>query len=232
MADADSQTSTTSHPAPDIVPEILSNHWYEIPDWPPGRELWSFYVTLAGQTDLHATVGHYQNILGALPQLDMVPASSLHITIQGTRFVDEADPGEVIQVAEILERRLSTFEFPTLSTLSPTTDTDAIFLPVVPRNPFLELRNEIIRTVTAELGEEHLYRLPEPKNGFDPHISIAYANSELDSREVFDLLRHTASARTEFHVHDLSLIKLKREQRRWLWTDERPIRLGRVAQPI
>ena len=35
------------------VPVNLVNHWTHLPEWWPGRRLWVFYVTYAGQPELH-----------------------------------------------------------------------------------------------------------------------------------------------------------------------------------
>lgn len=208
------------------VPELLIDHWAEMPHWPEHRELWSFYLTLAGQQDLHRVVRHYQDQLRPLEGLDLVDPSALHITIQGIRFVDETDARSVEVLAEAVRRRLGEVDLPVLSTLGPETDTDAVQLPVVPRESVVRVRDVIQAAVREELGDDFLYKLPEPRNGFDPHVTIAYVNREMHNREIVEALHRAPAPRASFRVEHASLVRLSRRSRRWSWDGERPLAIG------
>jgi 2'-5' RNA ligase len=148
-------------------------------------------------------------------ELDPVEHAGLHITLQGIRFVDETDDADIDLLADAVGRRLSAMDLPELSTAHPETDTDAVQLPILPRDPFVQLRDAIQSTVDSELGGDFLYRLPEPRNGFDPHVTIVYA-----------VLHAAPAPRASFHVRHASLIKLRRRTRRWSWEGERALAIG------
>lgn len=209
--------------------ETLINHWQEVAGWPTDRQLWSFYLTLADQTDVHRVVEHYQRYLRSLSQLDMIAVPSLHITIQGIRFVDEANPDQIDHLANAMRLKLAELDLPILSTGRLETDTDALQLPVLPRDPLVRLRDDIQATIRSEIGDDYLYKLPEPKNGFNPHLSLAYANSEVSSAEIRAALGGAREMHATFRVGHLSLLKLRRETRRWSWQDERALQIGTPA---
>lgn len=211
---------------PAYAPERLVNHWAELAGWPPDRELWSFYITLAGHRQLHRVVDHYQQLLRPFCELDLVEHANLHITLQGIRFVDETDDATIDLLADAVGRRLSAMDLPELSTAHPETDTDAVQLPILPRDSVVQLREAIQSTIESELGGDFLYRLPEPRNGFDPHVTIAYANQGIDNRAIYAVLHAAPAPRASFRVEHASLIKLRRRTRRWSWEGERALAIG------
>ncbi len=206
--------------------EMLKSHWYEIPDWPPGRQLWSAYLTFSAVTSLHDVVEHYQQFLRHIPELDMVERGFLHATIQGIQFTDELHEHDIDRVVTTLREYLGAFTPQEFVTGAPETDTDAVQLPIYPSEPLHGLRSMLRNAIKESLSDVELYTLPEPANGFSPHVSIAYANAPISVRHIHEALDAIPPRVAGFSPLSIAIIKLRRESRRWSWTDELLVPLG------
>ncbi len=206
--------------------EILQNHWYEIPDWPPGRQLWSVYLTFGTVASVLDVVDHYQQFLRPMPELDMVEPGFLHATIQGIQFTDELHERDIDRLVMTLREYLGAFSPQEFVTGAPETDKDAVQLPIYPSEPLHALRSMLRNGIKESLTSVELYTLPEPTNGFSPHVSIAYANAQISVRRIHEALEAIPPRVAGFTPLSVAIIKLRRESRRWSWTDELLVPLG------
>jgi hypothetical protein len=204
------------------VPQSLVNHWTHLPEWWPGRRLWVFYLTYAGQRDLHAAVRDYQGALDGIDELDLVHESWLHTTIQGVTFADELGPDEIVQLEAEARAAIGRAHLPALTVSRPVLDNDAVSMPVDPVDPVLAVRAELRACVTRTLGADKLYQLPQPRGGFRPHISIAYVNADVpDAGWIQHQLDRIAAPDLAVPVPQVSIVLLAREGGRWFWDHER-----------
>jgi hypothetical protein len=213
--------------------EGLVNHWRHLPEWRPGRHLWAFYLTFGAEPDLHALAQTYRDQLSGIRELDPVDSRWLHVTIQGVAFADELDAGHIDAIEREVSDVLGGQWLPTLSLDPAALDYDAISMHVTPTDEIHCLRAEIRGCVNRAVGDGSLYRLPEPPGGFNPHISIAYANSPMSQTDDIRVrLARVAPPDLQIDVPHVSLVQLRREDRRWFWNHERAIAFRhRVPEP-
>jgi hypothetical protein len=203
------------------VPERLVNHWTHLPEWWPGRRLWVFYLTFAGEPALYAAVRAYQAVLQGIDELDLVHQSWLHTTIQGIAFADELAAEAIGAIERDARAAIGDAELPALTVAPPVLDHDAISMPVDPVDELVAVRRELRASVIRTLGHGGLYQLPQPLTGFRPHISIAYVNRDVpDADGIQRRLDVVAAPDLVIPVPQVSLVLLGREGGRWFWDDE------------
>jgi 2'-5' RNA ligase superfamily protein len=195
----------------------LVNHWTESPHWRPGRELWTFYLTIPGDPAAQALVRSYQDSMVGFEHLDLILEEWLHATIHGLDFAEALDSESAHRIFDHVADALEGVAFPPMTLEAPELDTDAIYLPLRPAHPLVEIRRLILEAAAVVLGDRQLFQLPEPTNGFDPHISIAYANGDVPAYEVSARLATVPHPTLLMQPPTLTLVLLRREDRRWSW---------------
>lgn len=204
----------------------LRNHWTRLPEWTPSRRLWAFYVTFQKHAQLHDLVHAYQRELSSLPGLDMVDSAFLHVTIQGVAFNDQLDMVRVQAATDAVGAAIRGLELSAVTVQDATVDTDAIALPIVAPRDLHIVKGIVDDNLRDVLGGIELYRLPEPEFGFDPHISMAYANRSVPRATILSRLERVANGPVSITIENLSLISLAREGNRWWWDYERQLPFG------
>jgi hypothetical protein len=213
-------------PTRTAAPGILRNHWTPRPGWSPDRSLLATYLTLDGSPDAVAVLQGYQAALTDLPQLDLVPAEWLHVTVQGIAFSDEVPAAAGARLAAALAERLAHLAPPRVRLDAPEPGGEGVFLPLTPAHELAPVREAIRATATAELGLAALYGLPGQDGAFSPHASFAYTNADLAVDEVMIRLATVAHAPVELEVTSVSVIALRQSDRRWWWTDRYDVGIG------
>ncbi|GAB6900129.1 2'-5' RNA ligase family protein [Kineosporia succinea] len=201
----------------------LHDHWVEMPEWQPGRELWAFYLTFADAHALHARVARDQAALTRVHHLDPIPRPRLHLSVQGIAFRDLVHDAEIERLADVVREAVSRRPLPRLLAGPAANDYDAVSLPVQPAAEIVALRDLVRLTAYDLIGPERIYQLPESESGFVPHVSIAYSSAEISGEELAAGLEHTSPETTEIDVRHLSLVALRRANRAWSW--QREVRL-------
>ncbi len=205
----------------------LVNHWTDLPGFTPGRALYACYLTGDGQSDLHRLVDAYQAELVELGDLDLIQREWLHMTVQGVAFTDELTTGEMDRVAMAIGERLADVRPPVAQAGPAVLSADAVYLPVTPAEPVVALRDAIRAAVAETVPADRLYALPGQDDGqFAPHVSLAYVNTPGPAAPVAERLARVDAAPAELHYEHASLIALRRDDRRWAWTDEIRIPIG------
>ncbi|MBT0771153.1 hypothetical protein KIH74_19590 [Kineosporia sp. J2-2] len=208
-----------------MATDTLRDHWGEAPEWDGGKRLWALYLTFPDQIALNARILRDQQALRELGGLTAISLPSIHLTMQGIAFQHTVSESTVLRITERVAGALEEHPVPTLLAMPAEAVRDAVCFPVRPAAELTGLR-EMIRAVAAdEIGEERLYRLPEPPGGFDPHISIAYAHSFVPAADLGRAMAGTERTPTPFEAAHLSLIDLTRGNRSWTWTRERRLPL-------
>jgi 2'-5' RNA ligase len=213
-------------PPPDPSVEEVRDHWWWRPGWRVGRRFYTWHLTFAGQTELHALVAAYQAQLAKLPGLDLVPPEWLHLTMQGLGFTDEISEQDVHAIAEVARQRLAQLPPARLSfhraTIRPSGE--AIALPPEPADAVRDIRN-CIRDAIADVWEAN--NVPEPAEGFQPHVSIAYVNAPGLAAPVYAALNRTNAEPATVAIAHATLIILDRDLHMYQWTDLRRVGLQR-----
>jgi 2'-5' RNA ligase len=203
------------------------NHWTELSEWWPGRSLFACYLTFETQPQLHQVVTAYQGALADLPALDLIWQEWLHLTVQGIAFTDELDPGQADQLAAAVRDELAVQPSREFRLAPPLIGSDGVYLPAAEPQPLAAVRESVAAAVGRMLAPRSLYALPGQGGGeFVPHVSIAYANGEVPREAVMDRLRGVDVPSVTVRCDAVSMINLRRDHRRWAWTDAMKIPFG------
>jgi 2'-5' RNA ligase len=158
----------------------------------------------------------YSQLLAKLPILDPVPVRWLHLTTQGIGFTDEVSRGDVDQIVSAARRRCAALA-PFSVTLGPAhVDPEVIFLPVQPAAPLAQVRQAIRDAIGEVWGQDNV---PEPPNGFRPHVSLAYSNAAGPIEPVAEAVSGYTPHTAEVTVSSVSLIDLNRDNQAYEWVD-------------
>lgn len=204
----------------------LVNHWTDAPEWFPGRALFACYATFDGDPELQALVRRYQGEVADLPELDPIRPEWLHLTIQGIAFADQLRPGEQQRIAAAVAAGLAAVSPPVMTLQRPEYGRDGVYLPVRPSVPLAAARDAIRAELAAIRDPGLQYTLPGQDGAFDPHVSIAYANTEVAIDRISSRLDRVSSPGLELSLRRLSLIMLHRDNHRWSWTDAVEVAVG------
>lgn len=201
----------------------MANHWWWRPGWSTGRRFYTWHLTFDKSRDVQQLARTYQDAIN-LDFLDPVPARGLHLTMQGIGFADEVDPEDIAAVVDAASDQLASFE-PFELTVGPAyADREGVPLAVDPWEQVTALRSAVRDAIAKVRGHD---RVPEQAEGFVPHITLFYSNSEADPaplRAALGPLRDLPPVRTR--IDAVSLIKLARDTHEYEWTTEADVRLG------
>ncbi|WP_436493201.1 2'-5' RNA ligase family protein [Actinokineospora sp. HUAS TT18] len=186
----------------------MSNHW-DRPGWTPGRRSYHWMLTFEDADDVRHLAKQCQSRIDS-PVFDPVPLDALHLTMGRLAFTDQADRSEVDEVAEVARQRcqsLAAFDL----TVGPLAGSrGALRFSVSPWTQVLALHRELANATNQVLGA----RATADTNYFRPHLSIAYANTEVPVpmlMPMFHELRGLAVVETS--VSSVALVELRRDAR-------------------
>ncbi|MFS8101935.1 2'-5' RNA ligase family protein [Lentzea alba] len=194
--------------------EQLVNHWYWRPGWEPGREFYTWHLTFEDEHELHRLVAEYQDALRGVQELDMVPISWLHVTMQGVGFADEVAEAELAALADAVGRRVAAVPPQVVTFDRPTARPQAIALYPSPARQIQKIRTAV-RTGFADLWGER--RVPEAEAPFTPHLSVAYVNSDTSSRRAVQAVTAVVTRPVAVTIRRITLIALAREGHLYRW---------------
>jgi 2'-5' RNA ligase len=191
----------------------LTEHWYWRPGWRADRQFYTWHLTFEGQPELHRLVTQLQRRL-AIPGLDLVPLDGLHLTMQGLGFTDAVSDVDLKAIVAAVRERCA--ELPPLElSLGPVDpDAEGIGLLIQPWDRVEQLRSTIREAIGSVWPA-----VPEPADGFRPHVTIAYSASDTPTQPIRDRLadlRHQPPVQVT--VTEVPLIALRRENRTYRWT--------------
>jgi 2'-5' RNA ligase len=199
---------TGTHPA------TLRNHWYWRPGWRPGRHFYTWHLTFDHADELHHLVDAYQCRLAGLPELDPIPRPWLHLTMQGLGFLDQVTEQDAHRIASAATTRLARLPAPDLTFHQLTVRPEAITLPPEPADPIHRIRAAIRASIAEVWGPDHV---PEPTHGYQPHVSLAYVNTDGPAAPVLAAVADLPTTPARVRIHEASLIILNRDQRMYQW---------------
>ncbi|MGC5054602.1 2'-5' RNA ligase family protein [Micromonospora sp. DT48] len=195
-----------------VLPE-LTNHWYWRPGWRADRQFYTWHLTFENQPQLDHLVTELQRQL-ALPGLDLVPLDGLHLTMQGLGFTDEVSDADIEAIVAETRQRIASLPPLELSLGPVDPDAEGVGLLVRPWDRVEHLR----ATIRDAIGTVWPI-VPEPAQGFRPHVTIAYSGAPAPTEPIrarLAELRDRPPVRVA--IRQVPLIALRREHRTYRWT--------------
>ncbi|MER7454334.1 2'-5' RNA ligase family protein [Nocardia beijingensis] len=198
----------------------LHDHW-TLKSWAPGQSSYYWYLTFddPALTDLaercQKTLAH--------DGIDLVPLDTLHMTILGVGKVGEVSREQLAGIPDAARARLADIA-PFEVEVGPLTGSaSALRFSVAPWHNLLSLHHAL-RVATA--AHRPRSRLTETTD-FRPHVGIGYLNQPRDSAA---LITEVAALRdlppVTVRVSKVNLVELRRDGRRYRWTDHAVLPLG------
>jgi 2'-5' RNA ligase len=199
------------------------DHWWWRPGWKVGRGLYAWHITFANQPAVRDFAATYTPTLDALPMLDQIPTQWLHLTMQPIGFTDEVGQSDINTIVAAARDRCAELDpFPV--TLGPIwVDPEALALPARPTEPLIRLRATVRQAIADVRGSD---RVPEPADGWIPHVSLAYANTAGPAELIFQTLAALPKQTINFEVAAVTLIDINRDHKMYEWTDVATVSLG------
>jgi len=192
----------------------LGNHWAR-PGWADGRRSYHWLLTFKHASGLHALAGQCQVRFRDLPQFDVVPLATLHLTIQRVAFTDEIPANSLDRVVVAVRQRCRNLAPFWLQIGWLAGSTGAIRFTALPVEPVLAVRSAVVGQDLADPTEDEL---GWSAGDFWPHVSIAYSNTAQAALPVarsIEMLRSLPPA--DVVIDHVALVELRRGGRTYRW---------------
>lgn len=190
----------------------MANHWWWRPGWREGRRFYTWHLTFQDAPDVHRLAQQYRDGLKAVAGLDLVPDQWLHLTMQGLGFVDEVAEKDVRAIVEAATTRLADIPFFELKLDRPQITPEAIRWEATPAAAPAAVRTAI-RAAIGDVWPQ----VPEPAEGFAPHVTIAYSNADGPVVPVSASLAAVDGAPAVAQIRSVELIVLGRDRQMYEW---------------
>ncbi|WP_241027561.1 2'-5' RNA ligase family protein [Streptomyces verrucosisporus] len=204
-----------------MTAETMADHWWWRPGWKPGRRFYTWHFTFRTATEVHRLADAYRRGLADVPGLALVPDRWLHLTMQGLGFVDEVPEQDARAIADAARRRLAGLAPFQLRLHQPEITPEAIRWEAEPSGPPAAVR-AAVRAAIADVWDD----VPEPADGFAPHVTIAYSNGDGPADPVARALEAVDVEPATARIEQVDLIVLGRDDRMYEWEDFAAVRLG------
>jgi 2'-5' RNA ligase len=220
VASADPHTRTTARTG--------RAYWRGRPGWQTGQDFYACFLTLEDQPELRGLVRRYQDALGPVPDLDLIPPHWLHITMQGIGFADDISPADLAAVTERIGERLRAMTPPTATFHRPTIRPTAVYLKADPPEPLYRLRLALHQAVASAAGPGHFGEAAPGPGKFAPHVSLAYASGDGPDpvAPVTEALRDCPLRAVTATFSAASLLVFRRDRHLYGWTSATPLPIG------
>lgn len=172
----------------------MQDHWWWRPGWQKGRHFYACHFTMREHAELVELVGLYQQALKPFPGLDPIPASWLHLTMQGIGFLDELNDDQTAKLERVIRQRLAKFPAPVVTFHRPVVRPEAVYLPALPPEPIGAMRDAIRVAIGDVLGQDHVELAPEHVPAYRPHVSVAYSNSTQAAEPIAEAVTRVRAA--------------------------------------
>jgi 2'-5' RNA ligase len=192
--------------------QSTADHWWWRPGWSVGRRFLTWHLTFDHASEVHRLAEAYRQRLAPLPGLDLIPDRWLHLTMQGLGFVDEVAQDDVDAIVAVARAQLALVAAFEVTIDRPTFTPEAIRWEAAPGAP-VEAVRDAIRTAVGTVWAE----VPERREGFGPHISIAYSRAELPAAPVLAAIAAEPSAPARVRIASAELILLGRDNHMYEW---------------
>jgi 2'-5' RNA ligase len=190
----------------------MTNHWWWRPGWSRGTRFYTWHLTFQGAEDVHRYTDAYRRGLAHIDGLDPIPDQWLHLTMQGVGDVRQVSEKEVTAIVEAVSSRLGRVSPFALHFDAPVITPEAVETLVQPAEAVHELR-KAIRAGIADVRRD----VPETEDGFVPHVSVAYSNSDGPSEPIQQALDTVSTPPAVCQVTHAELIIIGRDDLMYTW---------------
>ncbi|MFD7158167.1 2'-5' RNA ligase family protein [Kribbella sp. NPDC059898] len=204
----------------------VRDHWSSHPNWRPGRSFYTWHVIFPDDPALLGLQAAYQQSLRSLTGISLVPAELLHLTMQGIGFADRVPESDLELIVTATRRRLDHVQPFEIGIEPAIVDAESLQLPVTPANRLRRLQAHLRSSINDIWGTDSVPQLPE----LQPHISLGYWNKPAPAGPI---RRHMDAAGGEIaatQLTDVSLLELRQEDQRYVWTVRATVPLGLRAR--
>lgn len=189
--------------------EWLHNHWSR----PGGSRSWQWYLTFEDCPRLHALARRCQAAV-ASPYYDLIPPDGLHLTLCRIAAVDELTAEQATEVSAVATRAcaaLAPFDI-SIGRLGGTSG--ALGFAVDSSEQLRQLR-DILHEATRSAVPD----LRPPESEFEPHVSIAYCNSDgVPAAPVIAAVKNLQTLPpVTTTVREALIVLLERRERAYVW---------------
>ncbi|MEU7944162.1 2'-5' RNA ligase family protein [Micromonospora taraxaci] len=207
------------------VPHTTSirNHWYWRPGWGVGSRFYTWHITFDGQPEVDELAGQYRSLLSSQPSLDVIPNRWLHLTMQGIGFVQDVAAEDIDVIVAAAENRCAHLAPFNLAIGVPHVDSESIQIAVDPVEPVRQLRAAIRASIADVWGED---RVPEPAEPYNPHLSLAYTNTDGSAAPLVEALSSAPTLSANAVIDSCQLIVLNRDEGMYVWEPYATVKLG------
>lgn len=192
--------------------QSTADHWWWRPGWSTGRRFLTWHLTFDHAPEVHRLAAAYRKRLAPLPGLDLIPDQWLHLTMQGLGFEGEVawdEAGLIAGAARAMLERVAPFD---VVIDRPAFTPEAVRWEAAPSEPVTFVR-DVLRSAIATVWK----KVPERREGFGPHISIAYSNAALPAAPILAALAAEPSAPATARIASVELIRLGRDRQMYEW---------------
>lgn len=206
------------------------NHWWWRPGWRAGRHYYACHLTMEDQPELRKLVDVYQSALSRVTALDLIPPKWLHLTMQGIGFTDEISDRAISHILQGLREKLRKAGPPIATFQWPTIRAEAVYLLAQPPQPLQELRLAAYEAIASAFDSPECFHEPRPTlTEYQPHVSVAYINTDGTTRPITEALGTIDPAILEpvtATFRSASLLTFHRDHRMYEWTRSQSIPIG------
>lgn len=103
---------------------------------------------------------------------------------------------------------------------------EAIALPPDPVVPVQDIRHTVRAAIGDVFGADSLL---DSADGYQPHISLAYVNTEQPAAETLAAINRVTADPADLTINAVSLIEMHRDHRMYEWRTIEAVPLGRPA---
>ncbi|MEU8422313.1 2'-5' RNA ligase family protein [Micromonospora sp. NPDC048835] len=212
----------------DLVEHVgtMQDHWWWRPGWQKGRHFYACHFAVGEHAELVKLVQLYQQALEPFPGLDPIPASWLHMTMQGIGFVDELSDAQTVKLEEVIRRRVAKIPTPVVTFHRPVVRAEAVYLPGLPPEPIRAVRDAVRIAIGGVLGQDHVELAPEHVPVYRPHVSVAYSNSAQAAEPIADAISGVEAAPVTVSLSHVGLLEFHRDNRMYEWNQAVQIPIG------
>ncbi|HZX07862.1 2'-5' RNA ligase family protein [Kribbella sp.] len=194
----------------------LRDHWSLRPGWRPGRVFYAWHITFEDSSEVAALQEAYSDLLDDLPGFTPVPPQGLQLAVQGVGFADRVPDVDLKDIVDATGRRVIGFGAVPVTAGPAVLEPESIRLVVRPAEPLQHLRALTRAAMVDVWGDDAVPELP----GLDPHITLAYSNSQAAAYPVAKRLAAHPRRSSELSITTLRLLALQRTGRLYHWSQQ------------
>jgi 2'-5' RNA ligase len=204
----------------------LNDHRTWRAEWTAERPCLYWYL-IFDPTSWPQPVHRASAALGTYPWLDPIPVRWLHLTLTDVAFADEVDGGTVDSVVAEVAGALASHPPLRLRLQGLVAMSSAVAMVADPLQPLRRLHEAVGEATCRTVGQacRGMHRA-----ALWPHVSLAYANTDVGADAVTDAIRPHRELASEVPVDAVSLVSATRRDRHYQWHVEATIPLAR--QPV